>query len=622
MSGAAIGSFLNNFIGGAQARQQWDRNRQIMAWDKEDRGIEATERDRRHKREDANDSWLAESRQNTRGDWGEQDEVHARNMKRADADDKWTENRRGRTIILEGRDDAVYERSEAERQAIADAWAAANQPPVAIPAPRSAITPTAPVAPDPATLAAPERVAPTPGDVVPPVQPESRRGYEQQPPVPAGGRSVSSDQNYYVTGSEPGGWQFPKRPATYEEAALQADALGLEPRAAANTRKPTEGAAPVARTVRPSVQVENTAPTGALPAEPFFGAPQAAPEQRRAPNPEQTPARVSNPMPEGNPTAPAAPDAPPEAARTGPRGMGSGPSADAAPRQPVSPQKQATAAAAGAASAEAAAVDPAADVTASAIAKAGRNVDLRNAPPETIRKVGDRVSTDAYQRFMTEGAPKIIDAYMKNGNLEKATQFRDFIEAEGTKKAMGYWTKAQFAAAIGDDRGFSRYLAMAHNTNGYGDDRYEIVAKESGIVRDEDGNTVGAEITYRDRVTGKEFTRQIEGEQDFYALGIETLSPAARFEAFQTQVEAVRAARQAAVEAAQKAGADLRGKQLDTVMKIIAEAMQPGLDGSMPDPADVGAKAAAAVTTGAAVLAQVPVQPGAAAPRPVVSARP
>lgn len=181
---------------------------------------------------------------------------------------------------------------------------------------------------------------------------------------------------------------------------------------------------------------------------------------------------------------------------------------------------------------------PATDATTAVVEQAVRQIDLRTAPPETVVEVGNQAARSAWDRFYNEVAPRLRDHYINAGDVEKAREWQAFIEEESVQKGIYYWSRAQFAAAIGDDQGFVANLAAAKNSGAYFDDGYDMVAEGTGIVRDGAGNMVGARMTFRNQQTGETHTRVMDRAADFYALGIGFFGPEAAFEFFGQQVAA------------------------------------------------------------------------------------
>jgi hypothetical protein len=62
----------------------------------------------------------------------------------------------------------------------------------------------------------------------------------------------------------------------------------------------------------------------------------------------------------------------------------------------------------------------------------------------------DRAGTDAY---LQRKAPQVIDAYLKQGNLEGAKRYRDFIDSESGRAYVHDWSKGVRKLMIGDHQG-------------------------------------------------------------------------------------------------------------------------------------------------------------------------
>lgn len=179
-----------------------------------------------------------------------------------------------------------------------------------------------------------------------------------------------------------------------------------------------------------------------------------------------------------------------------------------------------------------------------AVASVGMNIGVNGVQPtpQQQAKVVERFQKD----YSTNRVNDVLRFYLRNGEIEKAKAFREFIGEESTKKAMGHWSKAIMAATFGDEREFINQIAEAYNTQGYYDDGYTIDPRASGFVRDPSGALVpgSARITFVNDATGERFEQVIQGEEDLYRLGISHLSGEEVFERGWEQYLAGRAAQE------------------------------------------------------------------------------
>ncbi|TRW94930.1 hypothetical protein FNJ84_17715 [Paracoccus sp. M683] len=167
-------------------------------------------------------------------------------------------------------------------------------------------------------------------------------------------------------------------------------------------------------------------------------------------------------------------------------------------------------------------------------------------------------------------AQKIIGAYMRAGDIDKAEKFETFMDNGQTKEALGHWSKAIYAAQAGNARSFAENLARAYNTRGYFDDGIDAVIEKSEIVQDDKTGRISGHITFVDTRTGEEMQMPFDGLDDLYRSGIGMLSPEQVFERGYEQVQRADERQAAIVDAYQK-GFDK--EPTDTDMDRITDAL-------------------------------------------------
>lgn len=148
-----------------------------------------------------------------------------------------------------------------------------------------------------------------------------------------------------------------------------------------------------------------------------------------------------------------------------------------------------------------------------------------------------RASDSAIDRYYKVNAPAIIKHYLSKGEIEKATAFEAFIDRRETKTGLKSWAAAMHAAAVNDDEGFVENMIKTYNATGYYDDGYTVVADQSGLTRDGQGNAVGAKITFKNEESGEVFTQDFNTTEDLYSTGINLLSPEQIFEQMYGEVK-------------------------------------------------------------------------------------
>lgn len=151
----------------------------------------------------------------------------------------------------------------------------------------------------------------------------------------------------------------------------------------------------------------------------------------------------------------------------------------------------------------------------------------------------ERATGSFLNRYAKEKVPEIVKFYVGRGDIAKAEAYQKWADDTLVKEAMRHWASAVHAATIGDDQGFVDGIAAAYNAKGYYDDGYSIVPEASGINRDEAGNVIGAQVTFKDNATGQVFTQDFEGSEDLYRLGVDMLAPEQVFEIGWSRVQAV-----------------------------------------------------------------------------------
>lgn len=173
--------------------------------------------------------------------------------------------------------------------------------------------------------------------------------------------------------------------------------------------------------------------------------------------------------------------------------------------------------------------------------------------PQQARGQAEKGVDGVIDYFMRDAAPKIAEAYIGQGNIEKADAWNSWIQERNTQQGMAHWAKAMRSAQMGDTEGFVSALEKAYNTPGYLDDGVTVKGHEIG----EDGA-----ITMTFERDGKEFNQTFRNSEDITQAGIGLLSPQVAFEMSQAQA-------QSAAEARAKAGTEelkhRRGLEMEAV---------------------------------------------------------
>ncbi|MDO8983010.1 hypothetical protein [Cypionkella sp.] len=194
--------------------------------------------------------------------------------------------------------------------------------------------------------------------------------------------------------------------------------------------------------------------------------------------------------------------------------------------------------------------------------------------------------------YLKEVAPKVMEEYLRQGNIEKATGFQEFIDRKETRAGMENWVKAAHAITLGDYDKFAENMLEAYNRLDYFPDGTTIVKEQSGITYGKDGEPNGARVTFRDEASGDTWEKVYGSVDDMVKEGMTLLAPEVAFEHYAAQNEATKFKPVDPV-AAQK---DL-DKRVDDAAKSIFE-KSIGLDGQPTIPYDEARKQAEAAISG------------------------
>lgn len=181
---------------------------------------------------------------------------------------------------------------------------------------------------------------------------------------------------------------------------------------------------------------------------------------------------------------------------------------------------------------------PSAEIAAATAPKPqGRGVLGQDGPVKASPAQRERAAQTFMQHYAQTAVPQITQFYAQQGDIEKAQVWENWAKSQQSQALMGSWAKAVHAAAIGDDEGFIDNLSEVYN--GF-DDGYSVIREKSQFTRDEDGNIVGAELTFQNRQTGEEHTKHVNDVEDLMREGIYALAPEKIFEHMWGELAAAR----------------------------------------------------------------------------------
>ncbi len=197
-------------------------------------------------------------------------------------------------------------------------------------------------------------------------------------------------------------------------------------------------------------------------------------------------------------------------------------------------------------------------------------------PVKTTKQQRERAATSFLDHYVKVSAPKIIEHYVKTGQIEKAQAFEEFVQSRSAQDGMQGWARAVHAASIGDDEGFADGLADAYNATDYFDDGYSVVREDTEFTRDEQGNITGARVKIKNNETGQTFDQVFDGVDDIYRFGIGLLSPEAVFERGLAEVDRAQAVQEALIQ--KRAEVSQLRVSPEEVMEVIETLSSANLD--------------------------------------------
>lgn len=142
----------------------------------------------------------------------------------------------------------------------------------------------------------------------------------------------------------------------------------------------------------------------------------------------------------------------------------------------------------------------------------------------------ERTVAAAEKEYRQNKVPSIVEHYIRTGQPEKAEAFEKWVNDKGVREGMRAWQKSILAVQANDGDGFLNGLADAYEANNYYDDGLSVVREKSDVSYDERGNIVGAQVTFKDDATGREFTQNFSDIEDFVATAIGVMAPESAFD--------------------------------------------------------------------------------------------
>lgn len=155
-------------------------------------------------------------------------------------------------------------------------------------------------------------------------------------------------------------------------------------------------------------------------------------------------------------------------------------------------------------------------------------------------KAAEAQAPDIMSIYREQFAPKVRDAYLAQGNPEKADAFQNWLETGQARDGLKLWRSTMFAAQRGDwetaGRGAFKMAGMVPG---------DFTPLSSDSVKDTEGNIAGFNTRYRVNATGEERDMTIDTDT-LLNQGLAQLAPHQFFEKKWEMAQADRRARLAA----------------------------------------------------------------------------
>lgn len=163
---------------------------------------------------------------------------------------------------------------------------------------------------------------------------------------------------------------------------------------------------------------------------------------------------------------------------------------------------------------------------------------------KSAREAASKGVESVEDRFYRDAVPRIAEAYIGQGDLEKAEAWRTFAESREQRKLFNDWGKAFRAAQLGKTDEVADYVFNQYRDLG---DGITPLSKES--VKDSKGKITGYNVRLKNDETGEEYSQFVDNAS-LLEMGLQAFSPPQRFEmAYARQMEADKMGAQARIDA-------------------------------------------------------------------------
>jgi len=149
-------------------------------------------------------------------------------------------------------------------------------------------------------------------------------------------------------------------------------------------------------------------------------------------------------------------------------------------------------------------------------------------PPMTeaqARALAEKKVPAVMDFFHKQGVPKIAEAYLAQGNAEKAQAWNDWAASQESQKHLKTWAQMWRASQTGDIEGMGQHAMDLYNSYDDG-----VTATSREVVKNKDGDITGFNVKLKDDATGEERSSFI-GKEQMLDMGLAALSPPKMFEA-------------------------------------------------------------------------------------------
>lgn len=180
-------------------------------------------------------------------------------------------------------------------------------------------------------------------------------------------------------------------------------------------------------------------------------------------------------------------------------------------------------------------------------------------------------ATDSFiEQYMKVGAPMVVEEMLRQGKLDQAKSFMEWIDTTKTKEMMRGYADFLFHSSMGNVDGALDTFVEIYNDAGWVPDGVTIDRAKSGAINDEKGNPTGLRITFNDEASGNSYEQVFTDLDQVALMASIAAAPENAFEIQQQFKKDQEAKALGAQEKADKAAKD-RQKRIDDAFKVISE---------------------------------------------------